>query len=129
MPRIANVEIPSNKCIGIALTYIYGIGRSLAQEILQKANIDFNKKTSNLKENEIMLIRNIIQEEYKVEGALREQIRSHIKRLQEIHAYRGLRHNRKLPARGQNTRTNARTVRGNVRRTVATGKKKAPDKT
>lgn len=128
MPRIANVEIPSDKHIVVSLTYIYGIGRPLAQKILRKAAIDFHKKTAALTDEELTRLRNIIQEEYKVEGQLREMIRENIKRLKNIHSYRGTRHSRGLPVRGQNTRTNARTLRGK-RRTVATGKRKAPDKT
>ena len=100
-----------------------------AEKILKKAKIDCRKKTSLLNNEELSRLRNIIQEEYKTEGRLREEIRSNIKRLKEIHSYRGLRHSRNLPVRGQNTRQNARTVRGNVRRTVATGKRKATTKT
>lgn len=129
MPRVANVDIPENKHISVSLTYIYGIGPALAAKILRKAKISPTTKTKDLSEEELSRLRNLIQETYKVEGALREQIRNNIKRLKNIHCYRGLRHSRNLPARGQNTRQNARTVRGNVRRTVATGRKKAPDKT
>ncbi len=129
MPRISNTDIPENKHILISLTYIYGIGRVSAEKILKKAKIDCRKKTSLLNNEELSRLRNIIQEEYKTEGRLREEIRSNIKRLKEIHSYRGLRHSRNLPVRGQNTRQNARTVRGNVRRTVATGKRKATTKT
>ncbi|TRZ83815.1 30S ribosomal protein S13 [bacterium] len=129
MPRISNTDIPENKHIVISLTYIYGIGRVLAERILKKAKIDCRKKTSLLNNEELSRLRNIIQEEYKTEGRLREEIRSNISRLKEIHSYRGLRHSRNLPTRGQNTRQNARTVRGNVRRTVATGQRKATAKT
>jgi len=129
MPRVANVEIPENKQIAVSLTYVYGIGTALALEIVKKANIKPDKKTKSLSEDELSRLRNVIQEEYQTEGRLREEIRNNIKRLKEIHSYRGTRHSRGLPARGQNTQQNSRTVRGNVRRTVATGKKKAPDKT
>jgi len=129
MPRISNTDIPEDKHIVISLTYIYGIGCVSAGKILKKAKIDYRKKTSSLNNEELSRLRNIIQEEYKTEGRLREETRSNIKRLKEIHSYRGLRHSRNLPVRGQNTRQNARTVRGNVRRTVATGKRKAAAKT
>lgn len=129
MPRIANIDIPENKHIVIALTYIYGIGRSLAEKILGKAQIEPQKKVGSLSDEDLTRLRNIIQEEYKTEGVLREAIRMNIKRLKSIHCYRGIRHGKNLPVRGQNTRTNARTVRGNVRHTVATGRRKAADKT
>jgi small subunit ribosomal protein S13 len=129
MPRIASVEIPDNKQIAIALTKIYGIGKTLAYEILKQAKVDPQKKTSELTDNQIILLRNIIQDKYKTGGVLKDEIRKNVKRLQMIHSYRGMRHQRSLPARGQNTQTNARTVRGNVKRTVATGRAKAPDKT
>ncbi len=129
MPRISNTDIPENKHIVISLTYIYGIGRVLAEKILKKAKIDCHKKTSLLNNEELSRLRNIIQEEHKTEGRLREEIRGNIKRLKEIHSYRGLRHSKNLPVRGQNTRQNARTVRGNVRHTVATGQRKAAAKT
>ncbi len=129
MPRIANTDIPENKHIAISLTYVYGIGRLSAKKILKKAKIDCQKKTSLLNNEELLRLRNIIQEEYKTEGRLREETRTNIKRLKEIHSYKGLRHSKNLPVRGQNTRQNARTVRGNVRHTVATGKRKAAAKT
>jgi small subunit ribosomal protein S13 len=129
MPRISSTDIPENKHIVISLTYIYGIGSVLAKKILKKAKIDCQKKTSLLNNEELSRLRNIIQEEYKTEGQLREETRVNIKRLKEIHSYKGLRHSKNLPVRGQNTRQNARTVRGNVRRTVATGKRKAAAKT
>ena len=130
MTRVAGVNIPDNKQVSIALTYIYGIGRSLALEILKKAKIDPEKRVSSLSEKELTNLRNVIQQGgYKVEGALREAIRQNIKRLRLIRAYRGLRHARGLPVRGQQTRTNSRTVRGNIRHTVATGRKAPPPKT
>ena len=129
MPRIANVDIPENKHIVISLTYIYGIGHSLARKVLKKAKIEPTRKASSLNEDELSRIRTIIQEEYKTEGALREQIRLNVRRLRTIGCYRGIRHAKGLPVRGQNTKTNTRTVRGNKRMTVATGRQKAADKT
>jgi small subunit ribosomal protein S13 len=129
MPRIANVDIPENKSSLISLTYVYGIGRFLSEKIVKKANIDPRKKASSLNEDELTRLRNIIQEEHKTEGLLREDVRNNIKRLKAIHCYRGLRHSKGLPTRGQNTKTNSRTVRGNKRTTIATGQKKAAAKT
>ncbi len=127
MPRIAGVHIPENKQIAIALTYIYGIGRALALQILSKAKINPMKKTKDLSEEEIGKLRKIIEEgDYKIEGELRRQILASIKRLREIKCWRGIRHSKGLPVRGQKTRKNSRTVRGNVRRTVSSGKKAPP---
>ncbi len=112
MPRIAGVDIPSNKRIEIALTYIYGIGRTTAQKILREAGIDFGKKASELTEEEVAKIREIIDRDYKVEGELRKEVAMNIKRLMEIGCYRGLRHRMGLPVRGQRTRSNARTRKG-----------------
>ena len=127
MPRIAGVNIPENKQIAIALTYIYGIGRALALQILSKAKINPMKKTKDLSEEEIGKLRKIIEEgDYKIEGELRRQILASIKRLREIKCWRGIRHSKGLPVRGQKTRKNSRTVRGNVRRTVSSGKKAPP---
>lgn len=122
MARIAGIDIPRNKRIEVALTYIYGIGRSTSQKILKKAGVDFNARTDTLAEAEIGQIRDIIDREYKVEGDLRRDLTSSIKRLMDLGCYRGLRHRRGLPARGQRTKTNARTRKG-PRKTVA-GKKK-----
>jgi len=124
--RIAGVDLPKNKHIAIGLTYIYGIGRSTAMEICDAAGVDCAKKVNELIDDEVSEIRNIIQTRYKVEGALRGEVQMNIKRLMDIGCYRGLRHRRGLPARGQRTKTNARTRKGK-RRTVA-GKKKAPRK-
>jgi len=125
MARMAGVNIPDNKRIEIALTYIYGIGRSLSRQILKKTGIDPDKHTSKLSEQELNKLRKIIDEnKYVVEGDLRRAIMMNIKRLKEIGAYRGLRHSKNLPVRGQQTRTNSRTVRGNVRRTMGSGKRK-----
>jgi small subunit ribosomal protein S13 len=124
--RIAGVDLPKNKRSEIGLTYIYGIGRSTAQSILEKAKIDYNKKIGELTDEEVASIRSIIQSDVKVEGALRSEVQMNIKRLTDIGCYRGLRHRKGLPVRGQRTRTNARTRKGK-RRTVA-GKKKALEK-
>lgn len=126
MARVAGVDIPNNKRSDIALTYIFGIGRSSSAKILEKANIDICKKIAELSEEELDKIRKIIDTEYSIEGSLRANIRTNIKRLMDIGCYRGLRHRRGLPARGQRTRTNARTRKG-PRKTIA-GKKKAPSK-
>lgn len=129
MARIAGVEIPQNKQIWIALTYIYGIGRSLSFKILKEAGIDFQKKTRDLTENEISRVKEIIEKKYRVEGELKRAKMLDIKRLKEIGCYRGVRHIKGLPVRGQRTRTNSRTVRGNVRRTAGSGKRPPPEKT
>ena len=126
MARIAGVDLPKNKRGEIGLTYIFGIGRSTAQYILDKAEIDYNKKVSEWNDDELTAIRTIISDEIKVEGALRSEVQTNIKRLLDIACYRGLRHRRGLPLRGQRTRTNSRTRKGR-RKTVA-GKKKAPRK-
>lgn len=126
MARIAGVDLPKNKRVEIGLTYIYGIGRSMSREVLQKANVDLNKRVAELNDEEVAAIRSIIQSDLKVEGALRSEVQMHIKRLMDIGSYRGLRHRKGLPARGQRTRTNARTRKGK-RKTVA-GKKKALEK-
>ena len=126
MARIAGIDLPKNKRGEIGLTYIYGIGRSTAQYILDKAGIDYNKKVNQWDDKEQTDIRNIITGEIKVEGALRSEVQMSIKRLMDIASYRGLRHRKGLPLRGQRTRTNSRTRKGK-RKTVA-GKKKAPKK-
>jgi len=120
--RIAGVDLPKNKRSEIGLTYIYGIGRTTSQKILEKAGIDFNKKIGELNDDEVSKIRTIIQAEYKTEGAMRTEMQMNIKRLMDIGSYRGLRHRKGLPVRGQRTRTNSRTRKGK-RKTVA-GKKK-----
>jgi small subunit ribosomal protein S13 len=126
MARIAGIDLPKNKRGEIGLTYIYGIGLSTAQYILDSAGIDRNKKVNQWNDDEQTAIRNIINNEIKVEGALRSEVQMSIKRLLDIACYRGLRHRRGLPVRGQRTRTNSRTRKGK-RKTVA-GKKKAPKK-
>lgn len=126
MARIAGIDLPKNKRGVIGLTYIFGIGRPTATQILAKAGISEDKKVNDWNDEEIINIRRIINDEYKVEGALRSEIQLHIKRLMDIGCYRGLRHRKGLPVRGQRTRTNARTRKGR-RKTVA-GKKKATKK-
>jgi small subunit ribosomal protein S13 len=123
MARIAGVDIP-NKPIAIALTYIYGIGRSAALEIVNEANIDPNLRSNNLNENQVAAIRQIIDGKHKVEGELRKETSTNIKRLMDMGCYRGLRHRRGLPVNGQRTHTNARTRKG-PRKAIA-GKKKPP---
>ena len=126
MARIAGVDLPKNKRGEIGLTYIFGIGPSTAKYILGKAEIDVNKKVHQWNDEELTSIRNIITNEFKVEGALRSEVQMSIKRLLDIACYRGLRHRKGLPVRGQRTKTNSRTRKGK-RKTVA-GKKKAAKK-
>ena len=122
--RLVGINIPDNKRIEIALTYIYGIGRSLANQILKSAKIDLNKRAKDLSAKETNRLKEIIEKSYKIEGELRQLVKQNISRLKEIQSYRGIRHLKKLPTRGQRTRTNSRTVRGNVRKTVGSGKRK-----
>jgi small subunit ribosomal protein S13 len=110
--RIAGVNIPTQKRVLIALTYIYGIGRHMAKEIIQKANIDENRRVNDLSDQEVLRIREIIDRDYKVEGDLRREVSMNIKRLMDLATYRGLRHRKGLPVRGQRTHTNARTRKG-----------------
>jgi small subunit ribosomal protein S13 len=112
LAHIAGIELPKTKRVVIGLTYIYGIGRSIAQEIVKKANIDENKKISELTVEEEKVIRDIVQHDYVTEGTLRTQVAMNIKRLMEIGCYRGMRHKRGLPVHGQRTHTNARTRKG-----------------
>jgi small subunit ribosomal protein S13 len=126
MARIAGIDLPKNKRGEIGLTYIFGIGRSTAQYILDKAGINYDKKVNQWNDEEQAAIRNIINAEFKVEGALRSEVSMSIKRLLDIACYRGLRHRKGLPVRGQRTKTNSRTRKGK-RKTVA-GKKKAAKK-
>ena len=122
MARIAGIDLPRNKRIEVALTYVYGIGRSKSQEILSKAGVDMNTRSDNLTEDEVAKIRKVIDSDYQVEGDLRREVTMNVKRLMDLGCYRGLRHRRGLPVRGQKTKTNARTRKG-PRKTVA-GKKK-----
>ena len=128
MARIANINIPENKRIEVALTYIYGIGRNISKKILEQAQIKSNIKTSELSEEEVNKLREIIEKNYRVEGELKSEINLNIKRLKEINCYKGERHKRNLPVRGQRTKTNARTKRGK-KVTVGSGRKKAAEKT
>jgi len=126
LARIAGVDLPKNKRVLFGLQYIFGIGKTLSSAILEKAKVDPNKKVSDLNDEEVAQIRAVIQSDFKVEGALRSEIQQNIKRLMDIGSYRGIRHRKSLPVRGQRTRTNSRTRKGK-RKTVA-GKKKAPTK-
>ncbi|MBD3426018.1 MAG: 30S ribosomal protein S13 [Candidatus Omnitrophica bacterium] len=124
MPRIIGIDIPKDKRIEIALTYIFGIGRSKSNQILKEAGVDPNKRAKDLEDQEVTTITHIIQEKYQVEGDLRRMYASNIKRLMSIGTYRGLRHKRSLPARGQRTKTNSRTRKG-PKRTIGAFKDKA----
>ncbi|GDX47693.1 MAG: 30S ribosomal protein S13 [Bacteroidota bacterium] len=126
MARIAGIDLPKNKRGDIGLSYIFGIGVSAGRSILEKAGIDVEKKVKDWNDDDLNAIRTIINNEFKVEGALRSEIQLNIKRLMDIGSYRGIRHRKGLPVRGQRTRTNSRTRKGK-RKTVA-GKKKAPAK-
>jgi len=128
MARIAGVNIPSNKQVEIGLTYIFGIGRSTSKKILEQAKVNPEKRVKDLTTQEVERLKEIIEKNYKVEGALRAEIIGNIKRLKEISCYRGIRHIKGLPVRGQTTRVNSRTVRGNVRRTLGSGRRPAGKK-
>jgi small subunit ribosomal protein S13 len=122
--RIFGVNIPDGKRVEIALTYIYGVGRTLSQRTLAAAKVDMNKRAKDLTADEVSRIQSFIEKNFRVEGELRQRIKSNIGRLKELQTYRGMRHLRRLPVRGQRTRTNSRTVRGNVRKTAGSGKRK-----
>lgn len=124
MLRIAGVNIPDEKRIVISLTYIYGIGRDTAEKILAQASVSPETRTKDLSEAEQNEIRNLIEKRLKVEGELKHEVRDNVRRLKEVGCYRGIRHQRGLPVRGQRTKTNNRTVRGNVRRTMGSGRTK-----
>ena len=126
MVRIAGVNIPEQKQILISLTYIYGIGKSSARKVLDDLKIDPSKKAKDLSEGELLKIKKAIEDNFVIEGELRKKIVADIKRLKEIKCWRGIRHQRGLPVRGQKTRKNSRTVRGNVRKTVGSGRKAPP---
>ena len=126
--RIAGVNIPDNKKVPVALAYIYGVGRPLAEKILASAKIDREKRAKDLTAPEQNKLREIIEKNYSVEGELRREITLNIKRLKDIGSYRGTRHKKNLPTRGQRTKTNSRTRRGNVRRTMMSGKRKLEKK-
>ena len=127
--RIFGVTLPANKRVEIALMYLYGIGLTQSKKILAALKINPDTRVKDMPEAEANRVREYIEKNYKVEGDLRREILSNIKRLKEIGAYRGTRHSRGLPARGQRTKTNSRTVRGNSRRTMGSGKKKSAEKT
>ena len=126
MPRIAGVNIPDNKRIIIALTYVYGIGPSLGRKIINEANITPSIRAKDLTLDQINRLKEIIEKKHKVEGNLRREIMMSIKRLKDVGTWRGDRHSKGLPVRGQRTKTNTRTVRGNVRKTVGSGRKAPP---
>ena len=129
MPRIAGINIPENKQIEVALTYIYGIGLSLSRRILAEAQIEGKRRAKDLTPDEVNSLKDIIEKKYKIEGELRRELITNVKRLKDIGSWRGLRHLKGLPVRGQRTRTNTRTVRGNVRKTVGSGRKPAAEPT
>ena len=122
--RLLGINIPDNKKVEISLMYLYGIGRTLLQKILAATKIDPNKRAKDLTPDELSKIKEFIEKNYKVEGELRQVIKQNIGMLRDIRAYRGVRHIRHLPVRGQRTKTNSRTVRGNVRKTAGSGKRK-----
>lgn len=124
MARIAGITLPANKRIEIALTYIYGIGSLTAKKILADSGISSDVRVKDLTEVQANHLRDIVEKQHKVEGELRREVLSNIKRLKEIGSYRGVRHIRGLPVRGQRTKTNSRTIRGNVRKTMGSGKRK-----
>jgi small subunit ribosomal protein S13 len=126
MARIAGVDLPRNKRIEVALTYIFGIGLPTAQRILTQTGVNANRRVHELSDDEVNRLRRIIESQHKVEGALRTEVSMNIKRLMDIGCYRGLRHRKGLPSRGQRTHTNARTLKG--KRVAIAGKKKAPKK-
>lgn len=123
MPRIGGVNIPDNKIIEVSLGYIYGVGRPLAKKILEAVKIDPTKKAKDLTPQEINTLKDYIEKNYKTEGDLRRQIMVNVKRLKDIGAWRGYRHIKGLPVRGQRTKTNTRTVRGNIRKTMGSGRR------
>lgn len=129
MARIAGINLPENKKIEISLTYIYGIGRVLSKRILEEAKIPGNKLSKDLDQQEVAVLKDIVEKRHKVEGELKRSLMMNIKRLKDIGSYRGYRHAKGLTCRGQTTRINSRTVRGNVRKTVGSGRKAAPTPT
>lgn len=122
--RIVGINIPDNKRVEIALTYIYGVGSARARELTHKANISSSKRAKDLTPGELAKIKTLIEDSFKIEGELRQALRQNVNRLKNIKSYRGSRHAKRLPARGQRTKTNSRTIRGNVRVTAGSGKKK-----
>ena len=128
MARIAGIDLPRNKRVEISLTYIYGIGRSMSQEILRKAGVHPNTKVRDLTESEVAALRETIDREYQVEGDLRREVQTNIRRLIDIGCYRGLRHRRNLPVHGQRTKTNARTKRGPKKTVAGRGRRRGMKK-
>ncbi len=126
MARISGVAIPDDKKVEIGLTTIFGIGRASSRDILTRAKIDLAKRMKDLSTEEVKRVQEIIEKEHKVEGKLRQEVIANIKRLKLINCWRGQRHKKNLPVRGQRTRVNTRTVRGNVRRTAGSGHRRAP---
>jgi small subunit ribosomal protein S13 len=124
MARIAGVSLPQNKRLEVALTYIYGVGPTTAKNVLKATGISGDVRVKDLPEAQANQLRDMIEKQYKVEGELRREVLSNIKRLKEIGSYRGSRHIKSLPVRGQRTKTNSRTIRGNVRKTMGSGKRK-----
>ena len=122
MARISGVNLPNNKRLEIGLTYIYGIGRTRSNEIISEAGLDINMKCKDLDEAQTNQLRKIIDNKFKTEGELKREVLGNVKRLKEINSYRGSRHTKNLPVRGQRTKTNSRTVRGNVRKTAGSGR-------
>ncbi len=127
--RIAGVTIPNDKTVEIALTYVYGVGLTSSKKVLDELNIECSKRVKDLTEEEVNSLRSLIEKKHRVEGDLRRDVLSNIKRLKEINSYRGSRHAKRLPARGQRTKTNSRTVRGNKRMTMGSGKVATGQKT
>jgi len=126
MPRIVGVNIPQDKKIDIALTYIFGIGSSLSKKVLKESGINPKTKASELTPEDLNKLKEIIEKKYRIEGDLRKDLMINIRRLKDVGSWRGSRHSKKLPVRGQRTKTNNRTVRGNIRKTVGSGRKAAP---
>lgn len=129
MVRIAGINIPDEKRIEISLTYIYGIGLTTSRRILHELSINPDVRSKNLPIEDANRLRDFIEKKYRVEGELRHAVKMNVKRLKEIGCYRGVRHQKNLPVRGQRTKTNTRTIRGNVRKTMGSGRRKAADKT
>lgn len=129
MARISGVNIPTNKRIEVALTYVFGVGPTQAKKILKTTSINPDVRTKDLTEEDLDKLRNVIEKQYVTEGELRRQIAANIRRLKEIGSYRGSRHIKKLPGRGQRTKTNSRTVRGNKRQTMGSGRRMIGQKT
>jgi small subunit ribosomal protein S13 len=123
MARIAGVTLPNNKRVVIGLTYVYGVGDRTAQKVLKEVGVDENLRVKDLSEDQVTKIREVLEKSYRLEGDLRREVLGNIKRLKDIGSYRGIRHMKKLPVRGQRTKTNSRTVRGNVRKTMGSGRR------